>query len=81
MARTLAPRSFDSSVAPARRASAFASSGPGSATEATRQYHVTVEPTVLVLDASGRVVARHEGEAPDTIQAIRSSLDRLLSVR
>jgi hypothetical protein len=36
-----------------------------------------VEPTVLVLDSSGGVLARHEGESRQTIAAIRSDLDRL----
>ena len=53
----------------------------GAASEATRQYHVTVEPTVLVLDASGRVVARHEGESPEVIRALQSSLERLFPAR
>jgi hypothetical protein len=42
-----------------------------------RKYRVTVEPTVLVLDSSGGVLARHEGESRQTIAAIRSDLDRL----
>jgi hypothetical protein len=54
---------------------------PGKATDVTLQYRVTVEPTVLVLDASGREVARHEGESPETVAAIRSSLERLLPAR
>lgn len=50
---------------------------PDRASVEIRYYHVTVEPTVLVLDASGQVVVRHEGESPATITAIRSSLDQL----
>ncbi len=46
---------------------------------AARRYHVTVEPTVLVLDASGHEVARYEGESSETIAAIRGSLERLLA--
>jgi hypothetical protein len=42
-----------------------------------RQYRITVEPTVLLLDTGGRVLARHEGESPETIAAIRSSLEKL----
>ena len=54
---------------------------PDKATEAARQHRVTVEPTVLILDASGREVARHEGESSETIAAIRSSLERLPASR
>lgn len=54
---------------------------PDKATEAARQHRVTVEPTVLILDASGREVARHEGESSETIAAIRSSLERLQASR
>ncbi len=54
---------------------------PDRATEAARQHRVTVEPTVLILDASGREVARHEGESSETIAAIRSSLERLHATR
>lgn len=54
---------------------------PERATEAARQHRVTVEPTVLILDASGREVARHEGESSETIAAIRSSLERLHASR
>ncbi|MHB1845456.1 MAG: hypothetical protein ACYCWW_11550 [Deltaproteobacteria bacterium] len=42
-----------------------------------KRYRVTVAPTVLLLDASGGVTARYEGEAPETIAAIRGALDRL----
>ena len=50
---------------------------PGSDLSLQREYRVTVAPTVLFLDSTGRVVARHEGEASETIEAIRSGLDRL----
>ena len=43
----------------------------------TRKYAVTVVPTVLVLDASGKVLERHEGESEDTLAAIRASLERI----
>ena len=56
------------------RVSEFA---PGRDAEMERRYRVTVEPTVLVLDAKGQVVSRHEGESPKTIEAIRTSLERL----
>ena len=50
---------------------------PGSNVSLEREYRVTVAPTVLFLDSAGHVVARHEGEAPETIDAIRSGLDQL----
>lgn len=50
---------------------------PGSDTALEREYRVTVAPTVLFLDSSGHVVARHEGEARETIEAIRGGLDAL----
>jgi hypothetical protein len=46
-----------------------------------RQYRITVEPTVLLLDANGRVLARHEGEGRQTIAALRSDLERLTRQR
>ena len=50
---------------------------PGSNVSLEREYGVTVAPTVLFLDSTGNVVARHEGEEPETIEAIRAGLDRL----
>lgn len=47
--------------------------------ELVRRYRVTVEPTVLVLDADGREIARREGESQDVIAALRTDLDRLAS--
>lgn len=41
------------------------------------RYRVTVEPTVIFVDATGREVSRREGESGDTIAAIRAELDRL----
>lgn len=38
---------------------------------------MTVRPTVLFLGSDGKPLARHEGEADETIDAIRSGLDRL----
>jgi hypothetical protein len=40
-----------------------------------KQHRVTVEPTVLVLDAQGRELRRHEGETPDVLAAIRGDLE------
>ena len=45
------------------------------------EYRVTVEPTVLVLDAGRQVVARHEGESPGTIAALRKDLAKLAQSR
>ena len=42
-----------------------------------RQYRVTVAPTVIFVDATGREVRRHEGESRETIAALRADLDRL----
>lgn len=42
-----------------------------------RQYRVTVEPTVIFADATGREVSRHEGESSETIAALQADLDRL----
>jgi hypothetical protein len=46
-----------------------------------REYRVTVEPTVIFVDATGREVSRREGESGDTIAAIRSDLDRIAGER
>ena len=43
----------------------------------TKKYAVTVAPTVLVLDASGKVIERHEGESEETLAAIKLALDRI----
>ena len=47
----------------------------------TKQYEVTLAPTVLVLDGSGKVVERHEGESSDTVAAIKAALDRLAKTK
>lgn len=54
---------------------------PPSDTAVAKQYGVTLAPTVLVLDASGKVVERHEGESSDTVAAIKASLDRLTKTK
>lgn len=46
-----------------------------------RQYRVTVEPTVVFVDATGREVSRREGESENTIAAIHTELDRLVGAR
>ena len=45
--------------------------------DAVRRYGVTVVPTVLLLDADGRVVARREGESTETLTAVSRDLTRL----
>ncbi len=52
--------------------------GPGD-TSVTKQYGVTVVPTVIVLDTNGKVVERHEGESSETLAAIKASLERLVA--
>ena len=49
----------------------------GASPDVRKQHRVVVEPTVIVLDASGREVARHEGEDDATMQAIRAEMERL----
>ena len=49
----------------------------GSSPDVRKQHRVVVEPTVIVLDSSGREVARHEGEDAATISAIRADIERV----
>jgi hypothetical protein len=51
---------------------------PDSDDERIRAHRVVVSPTVIVLDANENEIARHEGEDPATIAAIRAGLDNLL---
>ena len=41
------------------------------------RYHVLTIPTVLILDDSGQVVSRFEGEDQDTVVAIRTQVAKL----
>ena len=41
------------------------------------RYHVLIVPTVLVLGHHEQVVARFEGEGPDTVAAVRNQMRRL----
>ena len=50
---------------------------PGSDPATEKRYAVTVTPTVIFLDGRGQSTRRLEGEAPATIEAIRSELTRL----
>lgn len=42
-----------------------------------KQHHVTIEPTVVILDADGKEQARFEGESDATIDAVRTALTKL----
>lgn len=50
---------------------------PDSKSEMLRRYRVLTIPTVLILDRSGQVVSRFEGEDSQTVTAIRSQLAQL----
>lgn len=41
------------------------------------RYHVLTVPTVLFLDHNEQVVARFEGEGPDTVAAVRNQMQNL----
>ena len=47
--------------------------------DAARRYGVTVVPTVVLLDADGRVVTRREGESAEILATISADLARLES--
>ena len=48
---------------------------------AARRYGVTVVPTVLVLDGTGKVIARREGESSEALAAISADLAKLEGAR
>lgn len=50
---------------------------PGGDRELIARHHVKEMPTVLVLDPSGAVLARYEGESKATIDALRAHLEKL----
>lgn len=50
---------------------------PGNKSELLARYHVLTVPTVLILDRTGKVVSRFEGEGEKTVAAIRSQLEGL----
>lgn len=50
---------------------------PGSKSDLLTRYHVLTIPTVLILDRSGQVVSRFEGEGRDTVKALRTGLQQL----
>jgi hypothetical protein len=49
--------------------------GPGDS--AAARYGVAVVPTVLVMSAEGRIVARREGESGETLAAVDADLAKL----
>ncbi len=42
-----------------------------------KHYRLLIAPAVLVLDKDGRELRRFEGEAPNTVKAIREELEHL----
>jgi len=50
---------------------------PDSTSEMLHRYRVLTVPTVLILDGSGRVVLRFEGEDRQTVVAVRTQLAQL----
>ena len=50
---------------------------PDSKSEMLRRYRVLTVPTVLILDRSGEVVLRFEGEDRQTVAAVRTQLAQL----
>lgn len=49
----------------------------GSSPDVRKKYRVVVDPTVIVLDARGHEIARHEREDSATIAAIRADIARV----
>jgi hypothetical protein len=50
---------------------------PDSKSEMLRHYSILTSPTVLILDRSGQVVSRFEGEDQQTVAAVRTQLAQL----
>lgn len=50
---------------------------PGSHSALLARYHVLTIPTVLILDHSGQVVSRFEGEGAGTVRAVQTELAQL----
>lgn len=50
---------------------------PDSKSPLLSRYRVLTDPTVLILSQNGDVVSRHEGEAAQTVAAIRTQLEQL----
>ena len=50
---------------------------PDSPSDLLSRYHVLTVPTVLILDRQGNVTSRYEGEAEQTVAALRAQLEQL----
>lgn len=50
---------------------------PDNKSEMLRRYNVLTVPTVLILDDTGRVISRFEGEDQPTVAAVRNQLAKL----
>jgi hypothetical protein len=50
---------------------------PDSKSDLLTRCHVLTIPTVLIMDGSGQVVSRFEGEGRDTVKAVRARLEQL----
>lgn len=50
---------------------------PGSKSDLLARYHVFTIPTVLILDRTGGVLSRFEGEGRETVAAVRAGLQQL----
>ena len=50
---------------------------PDSKSNLLTRYHVLTIPTVLILDHNEQVLARFEGEGPDTVAAVRNQMQQL----
>jgi hypothetical protein len=50
---------------------------PDNKSEMLHRYRVLTVPTVLILDGSGRIVLRFEGEDRQTVVAVRTQLSQL----
>ena len=45
--------------------------------ERAKKYRLLIAPAVVVFDSEGRELRRFEGEAPDTVKAIRTELESI----
>ena len=50
---------------------------PGSPSPLISRYRILTAPTVLVLTAEGKVLARYEGESPAVVASVQSGLANL----
>ena len=61
----------------AKRGVAVAEIPPNSNSDVLGQYHVLTVPTLLVLDSTGKVIDRFEGEDALTVKAVQSRIASL----